>query len=99
MVFLVIVLALFASLTVGSCKYLRIRRSNQTPAAVSNPYRLTPHTGVEAVELKMKSGKTCRIGTNPRSIAGQLETSECPALSSMYIQGNWRIERRLVSCR
>ena len=43
---------------------------------VSNPWiyglgiRLTPHgwlynvSGVEAVELKMKSGKTCRIGTD-----------------------------------
>ena len=47
---------------------------------VSNPWiyglgiRLTPHgwlynvSGVEAVELKMKSGKTCRIGTDEPEI-------------------------------
>ena len=88
-VFLAIVLALFASLTVEiDAEHLRISFGiglirkrfplNQidTCRPVSNPWiygwgiRLTPHgwlynvSGVEAVELKMKSGKTCRIGTD-----------------------------------
>ena len=86
---MVVVLSLFASLTVEiDAEYLRIRfgigliRKHfpldqiDTCRPVSNPWiygwgiRLTPHgwlynvSGQEAVELKMKSGKTCRIGTD-----------------------------------
>ena len=88
-VFLAIVLALFASLTVEiDAEYLHIRfgiglirkrfplDQIDTCRPVTNPWiygwgiRLTPHgwlynvSGQEAVELKMKSGKTCRIGTD-----------------------------------
>ena len=86
---MVVVLALFASLTVEiDAEHLRIRfgiglirkrfplDQIDTCRPVTNPWiygwgiRLTPHgwlynvSGVEAVELKMKSGKTCRIGTD-----------------------------------
>ena len=86
---MVVVLALFASLTVEiDAEHLRIRfgiglirkrfplDQIDTCRPVSNPWiygwgiRLTPHgwlynvSGQEAVELKMKSGKTCRIGTD-----------------------------------
>ena len=86
---MVVVLALFATLTVEiDAEHLRIRfgiglirkrfplDQIDTCRPVSNPWiygwgiRLTPHgwlynvSGQEAVELKMKSGKTCRIGTD-----------------------------------
>jgi len=86
---MVVVLSLFASLTVEiDAEHLRIRfgiglirkrfplDQIDTCRPVSNPWiygwgiRLTPHgwlynvSGQEAVELKMKSGKTCRIGTD-----------------------------------
>ena len=86
---MVVVLALFASLTVEiDAEHLRIRfgiglirkrfplDQIDTCRPVKNPWiygwgiRLTPHgwlynvSGLEAVELKMKSGKTCRIGTD-----------------------------------
>ena len=86
---MVVVLALFASLTVEiDAEYLRIRfgiglirkrfplDQIDTCRPVKNSWiygwgiRLTPHgwlynvSGLEAVELKMKSGKTCRIGTD-----------------------------------
>ncbi len=86
---MVVVLALFASLTVEiDAEHLRIRfgiglirkrfplDQIDTCRPVTNPWiygwgiRLTPHgwlynvSGQEAVELKMKSGKTCRIGTD-----------------------------------
>ena len=86
---MVVVLALFASLTVEiDAEHLRIRfgiglirkrfplDQIDTCRPVKNPWiygwgiRLTPHgwlynvSGQEAVELKMKSGKTCRIGTD-----------------------------------
>ena len=86
---MVVVLALFASLTVEiDAEYLRIRfgiglirkrfplDQIDTCRPVSNLWiygwgiRLTPYgwlynvSGLEAVELKMKSGKTCRIGTD-----------------------------------
>jgi len=97
--FLAIVLALFASLTVEiDAEHLRIRfgigliRKHfpldqiDTGRPVNNPWiygwgiRLTPHgwlynvSGREAVELKMKSGKTCRIGTDePEVLAAALQ--------------------------
>ena len=86
---MVVVLALFASLTIEiDAEHLRIRfgiglirkrfplDQIDTCRPVKNPWiygwgiRLTPHgwlynvSGQEAVELKMKSGKTCRIGTD-----------------------------------
>ena len=86
---MVVVLSLFASLTVEiDAEHLRIRfgiglirkrfplDQIDTCRPVKNPWiygwgiRLTPHgwlynvSGQEAVELKMKSGKTCRIGTD-----------------------------------
>ena len=86
---MVVVLALFASLTVEiDPEHLRIRfgiglirkrfplDQIDTCRPVKNSWiygwgiRLTPHgwlynvSGQEAVELKMKSGKTCRIGTD-----------------------------------
>ncbi len=86
---MVVVLALFASLTVEiDAEHLRIRfgiglirkrfplDQIDTYRPVKNSWiygwgiRLTPHgwlynvSGQEAVELKMKSGKTCRIGTD-----------------------------------
>ncbi len=86
---MVVVLSLFASLTVEiDAEHLRIRfgiglirkrfplDQIDTCRPVKNSWiygwgiRLTPHgwlynvSGLEAVELKMKSGKTCRIGTD-----------------------------------
>ncbi len=98
-VFLAVVLALFASLTVEiDAEHLRIRfgiglirkrfplDQIDTCRPVKNPWiygwgiRLTPYgwlynvSGQEAVELKMKSGKTCRIGTDePESLTAALE--------------------------
>ena len=88
-VFAIVLLALFASLTVEiDAEHLRIRfgiglirkrfplDQIDTCRPVRNSWiygwgiRLTPHgwlynvSGQEAVELKMKSGKTCRIGTD-----------------------------------
>ena len=90
---MVVVLSLFASLTVEiNAEHLRIRfgiglirkrfplGQIDTCRPVKNPWiygwgiRLTPHgwlynvSGQEAVELKMKSGKTCRIGTDEPEI-------------------------------
>ena len=90
---LVVLLALFASLTVEiDTEHLRIRfgiglirkrfplDQIDTCRPVKNSWiygwgiRLTPHgwlynvSGQEAVELKMKSGKTCRIGTDEPEI-------------------------------
>ena len=96
---MVVVLSLFASLTVEiNAEHLRIRfgiglirkrfplDQIDTCRPVSNPWiygwgiRLTPHgwlynvSGQEAVELKMKSGKTCRIGTDePEVLIAALE--------------------------
>ena len=96
---MVVVLALFASLTVEiDAEHLRIRfgiglirkrfplDQIDTCRPVKNPWiygwgiRLTPHgwlynvSGQEAVELKMKSGKTCRIGTDePEVLIAALE--------------------------
>ena len=96
---MVVVLSLFASLTVEiDAEHLRIRfgiglirkrfplDQIDTCRPVSNPWiygwgiRLTPHgwlynvSGQEAVELKMKSGKTCRIGTDePKVLTAALQ--------------------------
>ena len=96
---LVVVLALFANLTVEiDTEHLRIRfgiglirkrfplDQIDTCRPVRNSWlygwgiRLTPHgwlynvSGREAVELKMKSGKTCRIGTDePEVLAAALQ--------------------------
>ena len=92
-VFLAVILALFASLTVEiDAEHLRIRfgiglirkrfplDQIDTCRPVSNPWiygwgiRLTPHgwlynvSGQKAVEIKMKSGKTYRIGTDEPEI-------------------------------
>ena len=90
---MVVVLSLFASLTVEiDAEHLRIRfgiglirkrfplDQIDTCRPVSNPWiygwgiRLTPHgwlynvSGQKAVEIKMKSGKTYRIGTDEPEI-------------------------------
>ena len=102
---MVVVLSLFASLTVEiDAEHLRIRfgiglirkrfpfDQIDTCRPVSNPWiygwgiRLTPHgwlynvSGLEAVELKMKSGKTCRIGTDEPEV---LTTALQEALDSL----------------